>query len=63
MTMQRRHFELIARVIRESSLDDTAREKIAQEFASALRGTNAGFNASKFAEATRRNTTYKDRSR
>ena len=63
MTLQRRHFELIARVIRNSSLPDTSRQLIAQEFANALRSTNAGFNASKFYEATLPNTTYKERSR
>jgi len=63
MTMQRRHFELIATTIRECALDDVQRLHVARMFASALRETNPNFQSTKFVDACQPATTYKNRSR
>ncbi len=56
MTMQRRHFELIAEIINSIPAYDTesgedARELAAIKFASALRATNPSFNRDRFLRA------------
>lgn len=57
-TMQRRHFELIAKVIRELDLDGPnqlhVKRYVAMLFADALRGTNASFDRGRFVEACTR---------
>jgi len=66
---QRRHYELIARAIREMDLsgydspEDRVRGDIAGQMAKALRLTNPNFQEIKFLEACSRNTTYKEKSR
>ena len=49
--MQRRHFELIASVIRYAAIDRNARDVLIEEFVSALRGTNGNFDVEKFRAA------------
>lgn len=56
MTMQRRHYEAIAAVIRELTLEPNAvsaaqRDAIAHRFANALAGTNARFARERFLRA------------
>jgi hypothetical protein len=48
MNMQRRHFELIAAVIREEGPDYAERQRYADAFVLALAGTNPAFNAARF---------------
>ena len=49
--MTRKHFELIARVVRESGLSAAAREKLAAEFADELDATNPMFDRKRFIAA------------
>lgn len=55
MTMQRRHFELIAEVVRESlahrELGPCEAETLAQRFCATLRATNPNFNEARFLRA------------
>lgn len=56
MTMQRRHYELIAEIIRdlhnpEGSEPEAERAYIAHCFATALRSTNPNFNEARFLRA------------
>jgi hypothetical protein len=57
MTMQRRHFEVIAETIKglrhEPAADQPTVEMVAREFARALARTNPRFDADRFVEATR----------
>lgn len=57
MTMQRRHFEMIAETIkdlrREPAADQPTIEMVAREFARALARTNPRFDTERFVEATR----------
>ena len=48
--MQRRHFELIAEIIRKE-LDGECRESVAYAFAYILPTTNSRFNSQRFLEA------------
>jgi len=63
MTMQRRHFELIATTIRELRVSDEVRAHTAHIFATNLRGTNPNFDAERFKDACKPLTTYKNRSK
>ena len=45
--MQRRHFELIAKTIKELPLEQEQRRIVAKQFADAL-ATNAGFDKARF---------------
>jgi D-Tyr-tRNAtyr deacylase len=57
MTMQRRHFELIAETIKDYSpsfsdaMDKRDRKMVAEHFAKALRTTNPQFNEARFLRA------------
>lgn len=58
MTMQRRHYELIAEAVREldytfpgGRFDGEHRRAVAQHFASRLRSTNPNFNEARFLKA------------
>lgn len=51
VTMQRRHFELIAETIRFANVAPAVRAAMAAEFARALKVTNPMFNAERFIEA------------
>ena len=50
ISLQRRHFELIAEIIRKE-LDGECREKAAYAFAYILPTTNGKFNSQRFLEA------------
>ena len=47
-SMQRRHFELIAKVICHAAIDLDARNVMIEEFVRALKGTNGNFDADRF---------------
>jgi hypothetical protein len=49
MTLQRRHFEFIARIVR--GLPSSLRDEVATHFTRELRPTNPNFNAHRFLEA------------
>ena len=51
MQMQRRHFELIARVISGSTIDKSAKIILALDFGRELRHTNPNFNVERFYRA------------
>ncbi len=58
MTMQRRHFELIAKTLKEldykfpgGRFDDEHRRCVATHFAAKLRSTNPNFNEARFLRA------------
>ncbi len=51
VTMQRRHFELIANTLRCANVNDAAKWQMAREFAYALSNTNPQFNRARFLEA------------
>jgi len=64
IAFQRRHYELIARTIRELNFGGVLdKQEIAREFANALQGTNPHFDRAKFIEACRPQTTYREKSR
>jgi hypothetical protein len=54
MTMQRRHFELIAEIVAKE-LDGEYREKAADAFAYILPTTNANFDSQRFLKACKVN--------
>jgi hypothetical protein len=47
----RRHYEAVARVLRDAALDDEARHALAQDFAAMFAADNPRFHAGKFREA------------
>ena len=49
-TLTRKHFELIARIVKNIENIDT-RTQVAMDFAHALRGENPNFNITRFVEA------------
>jgi hypothetical protein len=51
MTMQRRHFELIAETIAELPANGNQRYVVAHQFARKLRATNPQFNEARFLRA------------
>ena len=66
INFQRRHYEFIARTIREMpSFAPSLRaqqESCASSFANALAGANPNFDSGKFLEACKPETTYKEKS-
>jgi hypothetical protein len=48
MTCSRQHFEMIARVLRETEVDEQARERLTEAFASELYATNPRFDRQRF---------------
>jgi len=57
MTMQKRHFELIARTLKnlrdEPAVDQATLDMVVREFGRSLRATNPNFDISRFEEATK----------
>ena len=51
MTLQRRHFETIAAIIKTSDISETQRNKMAALFADKLGGTNDRFDRDRFVTA------------
>ena len=49
--MTRKHFEAIARAIRDLAVDAGAREEVAHRIADVLSGTNPRFDRERFLEA------------
>lgn len=63
MDMQRRHYELIAFVVRTLDLtNEQDREHLANKFAEVLGLKNTNFNTNKFVDACDPRTHYKEKS-